>query len=191
METGISKKLFRKTVLHYRQLLFDDEFEKRNSNLMNSLLSFLNEKQFDSLHTFLPIAKNKEPNIQANLPQLWKRNIQVITSKTDFAQKRMTNYLLNSETGILTNERGIPEPVDGEEVSIANLDAILIPLLIADKQGNRIGYGGGYYDQLLKETKAVKIGLCLSDPVDKIVQTDEWDIPLDHLITPDKIYNYG
>ena len=103
----------------------------------------------------------------------------------------MRHYEIATNTEIRISEKGIPEPVDTLEVSADDLDAILVPLTVADKEGNRIGYGGGYYDQFLKETKAIKIGLSLSNPVDSIIQTDEWDIPLDYLITPFKTFNYG
>ena len=187
----LQKKLFRKTALQYRQLLDPEEYGLRNQTLMNSVLAFLLEKKIVSVHIFLPIKKNNEPNIQLILPQLWERGIEVITSKTDFTQKQMSHFQLTPETRIEINSKGIPEPMDGIEVSVESIDAILIPLMIADKEGNRIGYGGGYYDQLLKETKAIKIGLSLSNPIDKIVQSDEWDVPLNYLITPFNTFDYG
>ncbi|MEM0939355.1 MAG: 5-formyltetrahydrofolate cyclo-ligase [Bacteroidota bacterium] len=191
MEGFISKKLFRKTVLEYRRMLSQGEYVKRNERLMESLLNFLLEEKKKYIHVFLPIKRNKEPNIFLILPKLWEAGINTVTSITNFELKSMSHIFLNADTDIKKNELGIPEPQNGKTANVDLINIFLIPLLVADRQGNRIGYGGGYYDRLLKETKAVKVGLNLSDPVDKITQNKNWDVPLNFLITPFKIYKNG
>ena len=78
---------------------------------------------------------------------------------------------------------GIPEPLDATPVDFHEVDLILVPLLAFDKNKNRIGYGGGFYDRLLNETKAAKVGLSLSPPLDQLIQKEEWDVPMDHIIS--------
>ena len=122
---------------------------------------------------------------------LWVNSIQVVVSRTNFDKKLLNHFVLEPDTILLENKLGIKEPVDAKETSLDQIEAFLIPLLVCDRHGFRIGYGGGYYDRMLKETKALKVGLSLSPPVDKIMQQEAWDIPLDYLITPYKTYNYG
>lgn len=191
MESSLNKSLIRKTVLHYRKLLPPNEYKKRNSSVLARLDDLLSKMVVESIHVFLPIVRNKEPDVSSLLPVLWERKIATITSITDFKNRSMRHYLLDAGSRLQPNRLGIPEPVNAVQTDLSKIGAILVPLLVGDKEGNRIGYGGGYYDKLLKETKASKIGLCLSNPVDQIEQTDDWDIPLDYLITPYKIYNYG
>ncbi|MDE0470880.1 MAG: 5-formyltetrahydrofolate cyclo-ligase, partial [Ekhidna sp.] len=152
---------------------------------------WISAKAIHFLHVFLAIPKNKEPDISSLLPTLWERSVTTITSVTDFEKKEMNHYYLKRETRLKPNHLGIPEPIDKVCADFTTVEAILIPLLAADKAGGRIGYGGGFYDQLLKEKKTVKIGLNLSNPVDKLQQIERWDVPLEFLITPFKIYNYG
>ncbi len=166
-------------------------YSQRNEQLCESVANFLERKAISKLHIFLPIQKNNEPDITSLLPAFWSGNIQVVVSKTDFMFKQMRHYLMEEQTALIENRKGIPEPVDAEEISIEDLDLIFVPLLLSDRNGFRVGYGGGYYDRLLKETKALKVGLSLSPPVDEILQTEDWDVPLDYLITPFKTYNYG
>lgn len=192
MIASISKSDLRKQTLGYRKVLLEAEYTIRNNRLNDQLLSFLNNEKFRIIHTFIAIEKNREPNMQPIFDLLWEKDIKILVSKTNFEAKTLTHYFLNKDTLLEKNHLDISEPSgDAKQASLSALDAVFIPLLVADKEGFRIGYGGGYYDRLLSETKAIKVGLSLSPPVDKIIQRDEWDVPLDYLITPYKTYNYG
>ena len=62
-----------------------------------------------------------------------------------------------------------------------------------DKKGNRVGYGKGFYDELLTKIsylKVKKIGLCMSGLVDLIPYVEEHDVALDYCITPQKVYRF-
>ncbi|MEQ9468965.1 MAG: 5-formyltetrahydrofolate cyclo-ligase [Ekhidna sp.] len=187
----ITKSLFRKTILQYRQLLDEGVYAERNERLFQRLQELVDSKRPKKIHTFLAMKKNREPDISFFLNWFWERDIGMMVSKTDFQSKKMHHYNLTPATKLKENRMGIPEPEDAAAVSIEQADLILVPLLVSDRKGHRIGYGGGYYDRLLRETKALKVGLCLSPPVDKILQREDWDIPIDYLITPFKTYNYG
>ena len=82
------------------------------------------------------------------------------------------------------NKYGIPEP---ETKNIVYPDFLLVPLVAFDKNLNRLGYGGGYYDRLIeklsKKKNIIKIGLALSiQKVDK-VPINAYDQKLDYIIT--------
>ena len=187
----ITKSTFRKTILQYRRLLEQHVFEERSKHIFQLLQKLIESKEVRKLHIFLTMKNNQEPDVFSFVKTLWEREVKVIVSRTDFDSKEMQHFSLKPETQLAVNKMGIPEPVNAEEASIENVDLILVPLLVCDREGYRIGYGGGYYDRLLLETKALKVGLSLSPPVDIILQREDWDIPLDYLITPFKTYNYG
>ena len=82
------------------------------------------------------------------------------------------------------NKHGIPEPVIQ---NIVYPDVLLIPLVAFDKNLNRLGYGGGYYDRLIeklsKKKKIITMGLALSvQEVDR-VPINMYDQKLDYIIT--------
>ena len=82
------------------------------------------------------------------------------------------------------NKYGIPEP---EAKNIIYPDILLIPLVAFDKNLNRLGYGGGYYDRLItklsKKKKIIKIGLAFSfQEIDK-VPINIYDQKLDYVVT--------
>jgi 5-formyltetrahydrofolate cyclo-ligase len=97
--------------------------------------------------------------------------------KMDFYQWSFSDYLK-------INKYGIPEP---EKKKIVYPDVLLIPLVAFDKNLNRLGYGGGYYDRLIEELskkkKIIKIGLAFSiQKIDK-VPINIYDQKLDYIVT--------
>ena len=81
-----------------------------------------------------------------------------------------------------------------KEINIENskIDVVFVPLLCFDKQGHRVGYGKGFYDNFLHDcnTETIKIGLSLFEAEDHIQDIHENDIALDYCITPKKIYQF-
>ena len=69
------------------------------------------------------------------------------------------------------------------------LDVIICPLTAVDKNGNRMGMGGGFYDTTLSKSyqaglkKPLKIGWCYDFQVVEQLERQPWDVPLDGLIT--------
>ncbi len=83
----------------------------------------------------------------------------------------------------------IPIP-DTRNLSSVVPDIILLPLLLCDKNGNRIGYGAGHYDRYIAscDTKALLIGICFDEQVyDGDILAEPHDIPLDLIVTPKRV----
>ena len=82
------------------------------------------------------------------------------------------------------NQYGIPEP---NSKNIIYPDIILVPLVAFDKNLNRLGYGGGYYDRIIeklsKKKKILKIGLALSVQKINNVPVTKYDKKLDYIVT--------
>ena len=82
------------------------------------------------------------------------------------------------------NQYGIPEPNSN---NLLYPDIILVPLVAFDKNLNRLGYGGGYYDRLIdklsKRKKILKIGLALSIQKIKEIPVTKYDKKLDYIVT--------
>ncbi len=110
-----------------------------------------------------------------------KFNISLPVIKKNF---QMDFYKWSFADPLKVNKYGIPEP---EIRNIIYPDILLIPLVAFDKNLNRLGYGGGYYDRLIeklsKKKKIIKIGLALSiQKVDK-VPINVYDKKLDYVVT--------
>ena len=81
---------------------------------------------------------------------------------------------------------GIKEPT-GENVSKEILDLIIVPMVAFDRQKTRLGYGGGYYDRFLPETKADKVGIAFSAQESEGLVKEPTDIPMDIIVTENEV----
>lgn len=73
------------------------------------------------------------------------------------------------------------------DFSILNL--VFVPGRLFCHSGNRIGRGGGWYDKILQNSKAIKVGVCYDIQVLKQIPQEDHDIKMDLIITESKIYN--
>ncbi|MGK9126991.1 5-formyltetrahydrofolate cyclo-ligase [Olivibacter sp. SA151] len=177
-----------------RDQLSDTQYHQLNASLLRNFQS-LPMDGIAYLHTFLPILEKREPNtfllidyIKVNYP-----NTKIVVPKSDLQKNIMTHYVLG-EQALMKNKWGIVEPGGStNQVAVGLIDAVLLPLLSFDMEGNRVGYGKGYYDRFLSECRPDirKIGLSLFDPVDKIIDCEAHDIPLDSCVTPEKIWVFS
>ncbi|MAW95816.1 MULTISPECIES: 5-formyltetrahydrofolate cyclo-ligase [unclassified Leeuwenhoekiella] len=183
-----SKAEYRKKYKDLRKQLTSEEREEASLQIANQLLS-LDIWQHEFYHIFLPIIKLGEINTEYTLNILSGKDKNVVLSKSNFEQLSMTHYLLTDNLVIKPNAWGIPEPQNGLEIKAQQLDVIFIPLLACDLNGNRLGYGKGFYDRFLANCKpgALKIGLNYFEPEISLPHNTE-DIPLTHCITPQNTY---
>jgi 5-formyltetrahydrofolate cyclo-ligase len=84
---------------------------------------------------------------------------------------------------------GILEPTSNEKVDICDIDLVIVPGVAFDDSCNRMGRGKGYYDRLLSESVAVKIGVAFSFQIVDKVPVDPHDVPLDMVVTEAGILN--
>ncbi len=74
------------------------------------------------------------------------------------------------------------ELTDGGENSIC-----VVPGLAFDERGYRLGFGGGYYDRFLSDFRGVSCGVCFDSYLVKLLPCEDCDIPVDKLITEERI----
>ena len=88
---------------------------------------------------------------------------------------------------------GMREPMQSHGLHVSKLDLLIMPLLICDYQGTRIGMGGGYYDRTLATAykKPYRLGLAHDlQLVETPLHREKWDQPLDALLTPTRLLRF-
>jgi 5-formyltetrahydrofolate cyclo-ligase len=98
--------------------------------------------------------------------------------------EQLGRYEAREVSGELVSGRfGIMEPSANSAVA-AMLDLVLAPGVAFALDGSRLGRGKGYYDRLLANVKAVKIGVCFDWQVLPSIPRDEHDVAMDRVVTP-------
>ena len=140
------------------------------------------------VHTYLPIARQREVDtwpiihhLRRDFPQ-----VHIWSSVTEPETHTLRHFQLKPNTRLTETKWGIPVPLGTCEPAIGQPDLVIVPLLAFNRQGHRVGYGGGYYDRFLAQTSpdCLKIGLSFFEPVDQIDELEPTDVRLDGCFVP-------
>jgi 5-formyltetrahydrofolate cyclo-ligase len=180
-----SKHEIRKKILEQRDALDYEDVEQKSKKIIEVLKEDPDYKKAKAIMFY--ISKDKEVDTQELLKEAIKK-------KTIIVPKVTNRGLICCKIIDLKNMNyscfGTLEPKEEITCDVTKIDLIIVPGIAFDTLGNRIGYGKGYYDNLLKTAKCKKIGLAYSFQVVKKVPVDSWDVKIDKLITDQQSYNF-
>ena len=184
-----SKFFLRKSFKKQRSLLDINQVKGLSKRIFENLLE-LNIWDKSFYHLYLSNEINNEVETDEIVNLLFMKNKRVFVPK--ILGKDLLNIEIDNNTKYSLNQLGIREPISSNQKDASLLEVIFVPLLIFDKLGHRVGYGGGYYDKFLGNIKddVLKIGLSLFEPIDKIQDIERHDIRLDYSITPKRVYDF-
>jgi 5-formyltetrahydrofolate cyclo-ligase len=185
------KAELRKVYKTKRAQLAQIELERCSAEIAGHLFSFIDWRN-KKVSLFLPIERLKEINTFPILHGLSDLGATILLSKTNFETNGMELFVFENEQLIQINKWGIPEPIGGEKFNPKEVDVVILPLLISNEKGYRVGYGKGFYDRFLIECKSdvLKVGINFFDELVEIDDINVFDIPLDILITPENIHYF-
>ncbi|MCY1659887.1 5-formyltetrahydrofolate cyclo-ligase [Chryseobacterium sp. SL1] len=185
------KAELRKKYMQKRKALSIDEALLLSEKIFKNFIEYFKPSQNQKIHIFIPIEKFREVNTQIFVSYFLSRKIRVFVPK--IVDTRLISVEIFTDSKFELNNWGISEPVSDEDSGILDFDFVITPLLYCDRQGNRVGYGKGFYDgffeKVSEETK--KIGVNYFNPEENIDDVWENDIPLDYLVTPDAVLSFA
>lgn len=187
----MTKSDLRHLFRQHRAAVSEVEERQFNQALAERFFREIDLNRVRTLHAFLPAQRLREVDTRPILQRL----------HADFPQIRlavprvtgaggMENFAWTPAAPLALNRWGIPEPTGGEPVFPAEIDLVLLPLLAFDEHGQRVGYGGGFYDRFLAQCRpnVGKLGLSWFDPMPEISDAQPTDVSLDACLTPEKVF---
>ncbi|MBC99754.1 MAG: 5-formyltetrahydrofolate cyclo-ligase [Crocinitomicaceae bacterium] len=185
-----NKNRLRKSAISERLNLKEKFIERNSIKISNELLknfSLLNK----NVHLFYPITKNKEVNTWY-IHKAINSNSIIFTSFYEKTKERWECISFNPSVKFTNGKLNIPVPIDYKLETFDKIEVILVPLLVFDKFGNRIGYGKGIYDSILTKLNknCLKIGLSFFEVSKENIQVDFYDQSLDYCQTPNQLYKF-
>ena len=119
-----------------------------------------------------------------NILEKFEQKRFIITLPKINKNSQMNFFQWSTNDPLAINKFGIPEPISK---IVKYPDVLLVPIVAFDQNFNRIGYGGGFYDRYInkirKRKKVLTIGFAYSFQKVKKIQTNNYDIKLDFIIT--------
>ena len=179
------KSSLRKKLLIKRKKLFSKKHIFNFGKIVNLIKKNFKFKKI-SVAGYYPI--NFEVNVLGFLTKLQKKGVTtglpVIKRNYGMMFKKWA-----PNQSLYLNKYGIPEPKNTNKTFIP--DIILVPLVAYDQKLNRLGYGAGYYDRVLKKIslhkKIIAIGIGFSFQKCANIQINENDYALDYILNEKKI----
>ena len=144
----MDKSEIRKKILKIRRENIYRNFEIDFNNILNILKK--NKTTNKIVGGYYPY--NYEVNAMNILKSLENQNYQISLPKIK-KNSQMDFFFWSTKDPLDVNKYGIPEPVSGK---IVYPSFLLVPLVAFDKNFNRVGYGGGFYDRYIKKIKKTK-----------------------------------
>ena len=186
----MTKKEIRKEYLTKRKAL-ESQFIKIESLKISDILTQNFNLEGKTVHCFIPISKNNEIDTWLIIDRIME-NGKVVVPKSNFEDNSMTHFYFEKDTELVLNKYDILEPKNAKPSEVKDIDIVLLPMLAFDKKGNRVGYGGGFYDRFIAELPETiqLIGLSLFEPVEEIKDLNTFDKKMQVCITPKEIYYF-
>lgn len=176
-----------------RDALSAEERQRRSIALSDRFFTQLEFSDIHVLHCYLPLGRKHEIDTWQIIDRLSRQlpKIQLVVPRIN-SLNDIDSIPFEGRDALQPNDLGILEPVAGQPVDPAAIDLVIVPLIIFDKRGHRVGYGKGFYDRFLSRCKStcLRVGLSYFEHADSIDDANDHDIPLTHGITPDQFYNF-
>ena len=172
----MDKKELRKAIRQKKKAMTMEEIEDRSQKLGQLLRASQAYQQARTVYFYLPYNQEVRtvPMILAALDDGKKVAVPKVYGE------EMKFISIENLDGIAEGYMGIPEPVADGPVARDKNALILMPGLAFDREGHRIGYGGGFYDRFLaEEPDHPTVALCYEFQMLPHVETEAFDIPVD------------
>jgi len=177
------KAEIRNILLEKRMGLSKNFVRTASGKIAKKLLNSEIIKNVSNILIYLPI--NGEVNTLEILNVLRERQINISVPAYMVREWVICKYHEGEKLEKLFH--GVPQPKKILQVNVSSLDLIIMPGVAFAKNGARIGMGLAVYDRLLQDSRATRVGLAYEFQIVDKIDTDEYDLPVDYIVTEKQI----
>jgi 5-formyltetrahydrofolate cyclo-ligase len=151
-------------------------FSKRSEALSVYFEEYKTDKDIRNVAVY--IAYDTECDVLPLVEKLWEEDINVYVfeypkKQDDFA---LIPWYLTSN---IVKMGGVRIPLESQKVELSDIDMIIVPGLAYTEQGDRLGRGAGFYDQVLEDFDGTSVGVCFKEQLLEELPCEEHDISVD------------
>lgn len=175
------KKSLRAELLDRRRALPDHVRAAKSEALCQRLWALMQTRPHARLFAFASV--HGEPDLLPLAARLIPGSF--LLPYADFAKRSLSFYVWNVGDPLQSNRYGIPEPSQdiGVAASLSPDDVIAVPAVALTVYGDRLGYGGGFYDRFLVATPALVVGVVFDEFVLSALPVEDHDTKVQMIVT--------
>lgn len=181
------KAQIRQQILHTLQQQSEEVYLAQSQVIVTNALQQPMIQQ--ALCVAVTVSRRPEVNTWPFIEALWAQGKKVVVPKCTPKTRQMTFYHLTQFTELETKYAGLLEPKPSETTVIddAAIDIIVVPGVGFNKEGYRIGFGGGYYDRYLATHHKPTIALAFEAQIKDHIPHASHDIPVDQIVMAQRV----
>jgi 5-formyltetrahydrofolate cyclo-ligase len=165
--------------------------EQRAEKSKKVCRNLISTPQFQSASTVMMyLSLPHEADTSEAILHAWQLGKEVCVPKISWQQRHMIPVRISSlETGFSTEVAGLRNPVSGVPMPLQEINLVVTSALGFDRQGNRLGRGGSYYDRFFanEELKAHRCGFAFAEQLVDSIPVTSTDVPVDFLVTDEEV----
>lgn len=186
LKTLIPKSEARKIVVTRRIELSDSEVNSKSESITNKILN--NEDVINATNIFCYInSRPGEVSTRKLIDTLYSMGKSIVLPKLNKKTKSFNRFNFLGWDKIEKNNEGYWEPMLGIDEDLSDIDVIILPALAISVKGYRVGYGGGYYDKLLKHNQSPKFVPAFEFQIFDYIENSVHDIRVDKIFTERRV----
>ena len=172
----MDKKELRAKIRQQKRAMTEEQIVQASARLGELFVQCKQYQEAKTIYGYLPY--NQEVRTVPMLEQALKDGKKVAVPKCYGDEMRF--IYMDDLSKVESGYAGIPEPVADDPVADDKTALVLMPGMAFTKNGDRMGYGGGFYDKFLAaEPDHPTVALCYDFQMVESLPTEEYDIPVD------------
>lgn len=167
-----------------------EERRAKSARIVRSVLGLPEVRGADVVMVFLALPD--EVDTEPLIAGLWQQGKVVATPHTDVEGGELVPVRLGPGVAVQPAALGVREPEVQEAVAVAEIDVVIVPGRAFDREGYRVGRGGGYYDRFLgqRDCRGLRLAVAYGCQVLGAVPRGSGDVAVDVLVTEDEVLRF-
>lgn len=176
----LTKKEIRQQILKKRRAMTEENVQQLSECICSKIQETTEYKDAENICLYMPI--DNEVDVTMLAQHAWESGKTLWLPKTNGTA--MDFFKFDQDTSFVTGAYGVMEPVSSEILEPDMKTVVLMPGVAFSKEGDRVGYGGGYYDRYLSGgTGCITVAVCYEFQIFEELPAEEHDIKPEMIIS--------
>ncbi|WP_216830012.1 5-formyltetrahydrofolate cyclo-ligase [Alkalihalobacterium elongatum] len=182
------KNVIRTLIKNKLKEMTQEEYKSKSKKIFEQLCSTSLWKNATTVA--ITISRGNEVDTYPIIERAWREGKKIAVPKTYPETSEMVFFQIKNFNELESTYFQLKEPIQTICVPVDKdqLDLILVPGVAFDKNGNRLGYGGGYYDRYLEDFRGETCALTFEQQLVDDIPLEPFDIPVQMIVTEDQVY---